>query len=80
MTKITLEYLMTKTREDGDCMVWTGKVSEAGHPILFNTTGRRKVWSLVHGDIPAGMLVGVDCGCKRCLNPEHLVLMSRSDV
>lgn len=43
-------------------MLWQGKTNGAGHPGVFGTTGRRKVWQAAFGPIPAGKLVTVDCG------------------
>lgn len=66
--------------ECGDCLLWQGKTSQAGHPSLYDGTGRRKVWEAAHGPIPKGKLVTVDCGQLLCLNPEHLKLTTRSEV
>ena len=80
MTKITMESIRARCIEDGDCLIWKGKVSQSGQPIMWSMTGRRKVWSLVCGPVPDGKLIGVSCGCKLCLNPGHLALLSRADV
>lgn len=75
-----LKRIHLNCRACGDCLLWQGKTSQAGHPQLYDGSGRRKVWELTYGPIPEGMLVSVDCGQLLCLTPEHLKLTTRSEV
>lgn len=76
--KWTLERMLSMCREDGDCLIWTGSDNAIGIPKIRNTSGRRVMWELKHGDIPYGMKVSVTCGRPACL--EHLVLSTKSEI
>ena len=77
---LALRKILDRAVEEGDCMIWRGKVNRAGQPCLADTTARRRVWELARGPISAGMQVSFDCGCRRCINPGHLLLRTRSEV
>ena len=86
-TEITEEqgaYLMTKIRarctEDGDCWLWNDAVNEAGLPRYGKGSARRKIWTTLNGPINGPYFVGCICRERRCLNPEHLVLRTKSSV
>lgn len=75
----TLEHLLSKCREDADCLLWTGSLSHSsGHPKYNNKAARRLVYELAKKPIPPGALVTTTCGCRQCLNPEHLALTNKS--
>lgn len=62
-----------------DCIYTTGvSVDKDGYPRVKHG---RKLWrlnrlmyTLVHGEIPAGMVVGHICNHKGCINVRHLYL------
>ena len=67
------------TKEDGDCLMWTGRLScSCGHPKFGDMVMRRAVWVLRHGEIRPDQLVTVTCGRAACL--EHLALTSKSEI
>lgn len=77
----TLKHLLSKCREDADCLLWTGSLSHSsGHPKYNNKAARRLVYELAKGAIPAGMLVTTTCDCAQCLNPEHLRLTTKAEI
>lgn len=41
--------------------------------------GHRVAWESVHGPIPEDMTVDHECRVRRCINPDHLQLMSNLD-
>lgn len=77
-TKWTLDRMLSCCQEDGDCLIWTGSNNSIGIPKIRNTSGRRVMWELKHGEIPPGMLVSTTCGHPACL--EHLALSTKSEI
>ena len=75
-----LEKIKLRCKECGDCLLWPGATNGKGHPKSEGTTLRRQVWTAAKGPIPQGKLVTVDCGQSLCLEPEHLVLTTRSEM
>lgn len=80
------EIIDTKTDREGQCWIWTGRLSADGYgTIQFAgtfTTAHRISYLLHKGNIPAGFVVRHCCpgGDKRhCVNPEHLTLGTRGD-
>ena len=76
--KWTLDRILLNCQEDGDCLIWTGSNNSIGIPKIRNTSGRRVMWELKHGEIPPGMLVSTTCGHPACL--EHLALSTKSEI
>ena len=72
--------LLTKTRPDGDCIVWTGSIGANGYGQYRthddNLTSHRLLWELVFGQVPEGMAIHHTCENRRCINPYHLKLLS----
>ena len=63
----------------GDCTYTVGThLDKDGYPRM-KWKGRlwrlnRWIYTLVHGEIPLGMVVGHRCNNKGCINPNHLYL------
>lgn len=51
------------------CFFWHGK----------NVSTSRLVWSLLHGNVPAGMMVCHKCDNPLCFNPSHLFIGTMKD-
>lgn len=67
----------------GVCWEWKGYVSSDGYGCLFRrAVGSRKAhryaWELLVGDIPEGLTIDHLCLNKRCVNPDHMELVSRA--
>lgn len=70
-----------KTKLEGDCWIWTGRVDQYGVGVLSETTspGKQKTWAarryfyhyLVH-ELQTNHRVYMNCGKKLCVNPEHM--------
>lgn len=78
----TLETLLAKTEDYGNCMEWTGyyqnRTPFASHNGVL--TSVRKMIAEFNGmEVPEGHFVGTTCGNKRCVNPDHLAVRSMKD-
>lgn len=72
----TLETLMARCDEEGDCLIWRGyirnrcpMVSHAGKM----TTVRRLFTQLLGGEVKEGGFYSAKCGHHDCVKPEHTV-------
>ena len=80
-----LEYITTKTKrtEDG-CLLWVGWTTRDGYPRLNwkkkTYRANRLVYRLTHENMVASWLVRTTCGNPTCVNPEHLVQISRGNL
>lgn len=70
--------------EDG-CVLSTYSVASHGYAqigwkdadgIMRGTTAHRAAWTAVHGPIPDGMTVHHRCHERRCVNVEHMELLT----
>lgn len=67
---------------DTPCHVWQGSTM-FGYPIRrvdgVRDRETRRVWVERNGPIPPGHDIHHICGRRRCINPDHLEALSRSD-
>lgn len=69
---LTLDKILSRCIQDGDCLVWQGALNTDGYPAAFgNVKVHRFVCSNFH-DI-TGLVVRHTCDNIRCLNPDHLI-------
>lgn len=77
-------YTRVDANEDG---CWISRYSVASHGYSqigwqdgkggrFVVLGHRAAWTHLHGQVPVGMTLDHTCKQRRCVNPEHLRLMS----
>lgn len=78
------------TKGEG-CWEWTGAMGTHNDPRMSIThsgpgpkqkavSARRFAYELRFGPIPAGMAVRQTCGRSTCVRPDHLVLVSLSEI
>jgi hypothetical protein len=74
------QALDTFAQEDGDCLMWAGRLSKScGHPKYGGMVMRREVWQMKNGrELKPGELVTVTCGRPACL--EHLALTNKAEI
>jgi hypothetical protein len=63
--------------DDGSgCWNWTGQRSERGYGVYQGELAYRRVWSAMGRDRPHYMQIHHKCFNVRCVNPEHLELLT----
>ncbi|WP_418122271.1 hypothetical protein [Variovorax sp. 160MFSha2.1] len=75
-----VQRLHHRCREDGDCLIWTGRRSAGGVPRLGDASLRRLVYIDAKGPIQDRFMVTYTCGNSLCINPEHLKATTKSAV
>ena len=79
---LTEERIFSRvTRIANGCWEWQGMVSDRGYALMKIGGKEVKVHQVAYrlfiGEIPAGLELHHRCENKRCVNPEHLDLLSR---
>lgn len=79
-TEQTLESLMARTEEEGDCLMWTGFMQGGKVPMVSHKGRMVSVRKLVHylsgKRTHSGGYWHTRCGCKECVAPDHIVWLS----
>jgi hypothetical protein len=84
----TVDYLLSHTQEEGDCLIWTGSAQHGKYPqvrIGDSRTGaaiavRRIIYEKVHGELMPGKQVGTKCKTLLCVHPDCLVQRTKSQA
>jgi rhodanese-related sulfurtransferase len=81
--------LLANTEQVGDCIVSCYSTGSHGYSQIgwYEPTARRSVmvlghraaWESANGPIPEGMTVDHMCRNRRCINVDHLRLLSNTD-
>lgn len=82
---ITRSWLKAQCTDVHGCWIWHGKQG-GGYPnqhvpgkrAAINV--RRAAAALAHGEVPAGAPVGMTCRNRRCVNPAHTTVSTRSAI
>lgn len=76
---LALQAMDGRVQEDGDCLLWTGRLScSSGHPKYKNFVVRRLAWQAKHGLLSPGQFVTATCGNSKCL--EHLAITTKAEI
>lgn len=68
----------------GPCILWDRAVQSKGYGSETNGRGssqlvHRRVWEEARGPIPDGMTIDHLCLQKRCMNPDHMEVVTRAE-
>jgi hypothetical protein len=76
----TVESLLARTVEDGDCNIWTGYSTSKTPQVDVNgkMTSVRKVLYELSGRQAQGLHFGTSCGTLNCVCPDHIVARNRT--
>lgn len=82
----TLESLMERTTEKGDCLLWQGPVRPNGYGTVVFMGKQRSVHAVVKHlcdpekfNFEPGMDVDHTCNERACVNPAHLEVVSHQE-
>jgi len=79
------ERFFAKVNKDGStgCWLWVAFIVPSGYGRLRigekNVFAHRVSYELFIGPIPAGAQVDHRCGCRTCVNPDHLRLATHAE-
>lgn len=85
-TRLT-KLIATRTRQEGDCLIWTGPRGNQGYGVVRttddgiarSTSAHRAAWILEKGPIPAGLVIDHLCRNRGCVRVAHLELVSQRE-
>lgn len=86
--KPTLQRLMESIQPVEDCWIWQKRLSSRGNPSISMKVGDRSspcqatrvIWKEKFGVIPDKNIIRQKCGNKLCINPDHLILSTKSEL
>lgn len=70
-----------KIAESG-CWLWTGAKKPSGYAMLYDASikrtvrAHRRIYELLRGAIPMGLVVDHLCRVRHCVNPNHLEVVT----
>lgn len=77
------QRMLDKTVREGDCLMWTGAVTENGYGQAFYDgkprSAHRAAYLATIGPIPDDLTIDHLCRHKLCINPEHMELVTRGE-
>ena len=80
---ITVEWLLKRSIEEGDCLIWQGSARNNGRDPEARIDGdnfpvRRAVLQAMGSPLKPGFFVGTTCGTLKCVCPDHVIQRDRS--
>ena len=84
MSPQKLKLLIDQSNGPSSCWLWLGATDIDGYPERIRVGPQRQrpyvfLYVLKHGPILAGLFPHHTCEVKRCVNPDHIELLTRSE-
>lgn len=83
LTSAELARFQSRTRSEGECVLWTGQTDRDGYGVFYLRRKNRRTHRVAYfhsfGDIPKGCVVHHTCQTRNCVNPAHLRLATVRD-
>ena len=80
---MTESDILKRTTECGDCLLWTGSFVHGTRPVVSIKNKKlyvkRHLLELAGSDLRRNCVIST-CGNNTCVNPEHLLVVSRTTV
>lgn len=77
------DRIAKRVNQEGDCLIWEGARNNKGYGILGvngkTTLVHRHVWVQAGRDLPEGLTIDHLCRVKRCVNVDHMEVVTRSE-
>lgn len=76
-----IRRLVDEALSEGACVLWPGSLDKDGYGRCPNgwTGAHRVSYEAFNGFVPNGLDVHHTCNTKACINPAHLVVMTRAE-
>lgn len=78
-----LDRVMSKTRPENGCLVWTGALDRDGYGVIQfagkQCRAPRVAYALRFGPIAPALTVDHLCRNRSCVNPAHLEVVTRKE-
>jgi len=78
------EKFWTKVEKTDSCWLWTASLTTNGYGQFHrpgcrngNVRAHKFLWESIYGSTPKGLELHHECENKRCVNPDHLKLVTR---
>jgi hypothetical protein len=83
MTPARVADFWSRTRPDGECLLWSGAKNRKGYGVIHSNNRRRQThrvaYIIANGPIPDGMVVRHSCDRPLCVSPSHLLVGTQAD-
>ena len=78
-----MERFMSRVEKSGECWLWAGAISDTGYASFRaggrGCSGHRFIYEEIHGKQPSDMHLDHLCRVRRCVNPDHLELVTPAE-
>ncbi len=76
-----------KINPENNCWEWLVELNHGGYAVLVDpkihkrkrVRGHRLVYNLAKGDVPEGLVLDHLCRNRKCVNPEHLEIVTHKE-